>query len=154
MTRRRAFVAVGLALIAPRWAVATGQPRITVYKTPTCGCCALWVDHLRAHGFEVVVHDVPSTNAQRRRAEVPTELGSCHTALVAGYSIEGHVPAREILKLLRERPSAIGLAVPGMPIGSPGMEDGNRVAPYDVLLFDRAGNRRVYAQYGSAGAQR
>ena len=128
------------------WA-RSASSAVVVYKTPTCGCCTLWVDHLRANGFEVEVHDVPDTTPVRRREGVPARLGSCHTAKVGGYVIEGHVPAAEIHRLLRERPRIDGLAVPGMPIGSPGMEMGSRQDTYDVLAFNGAGETLVFARY-------
>src|SRR5262245_21416285 len=136
--------------------LATGAqaagPVIEVFKSATCGCCALWVDHLRANGFTVKANDVSDLRAYRARYGVPDDVGSCHTAVVAGYAIEGHVPAREIKRLLAERPKARGLAVPGMPLGSPGME-GDRVDPYQVLLIEQHGGYRVYASYpgGKAG---
>jgi Cu/Ag efflux protein CusF len=124
-------------------------PVIEVFKSATCGCCAAWVEHLRANGFETKVNDVSDPSAYRARFGVPNELGACHTAVVDGYAIEGHVPAREIKRLLAERPKARGLAVPGMPLGSPGME-GARVDPYNVLLIGQDSTHRVYAQYGAA----
>ena len=150
-TRRRLITAVAaapLAALAQR-ALAQTAPRIEVYKSPTCGCCNDWIDHLKANGFTVVAHDV-GNNAARARLGLPTKYASCHTGVVDGYAIEGHVPAREIRRLLRERPQAIGLAVPEMPFGSPGMDGpkyGNRVDPYDVLLVLRDGSARVYQNY-------
>src|SRR5688572_28855168 len=94
---------------------------ITVFKTPTCGCCGIWVNHLKSNGFQVIVNEVPNTAEYQRKYGVPAGLESCHTAIVEGYTIEGHVPATEIQRLLKERPKAKGLAVPGMPLGSPGM---------------------------------
>lgn len=129
------------------------KPRIEVWKDPDCGCCKEWVSHLQANGFAVQVNDTGNT-AARKRLGMPSALGSCHTGLVNGYVIEGHVPAREILRLLREKPVALGLAVPGMPVGSPGMDGalyGNRRDPYDVLLVDRANATRVYASYHRPG---
>lgn len=124
---------------------------VEVYKSPTCGCCSKWVDHLRDHGFTVNTHDVGNKEA-RARAGISPSLGSCHTALVNGYAIEGHVPARDIKRLLRERPKAVGLAVPDMPHGSPGMESG-RSDPYDVLLVKEKGDQRgdatVYNRYSA-----
>ncbi|MGH8566713.1 MAG: DUF411 domain-containing protein [Gammaproteobacteria bacterium] len=117
---------------------------ITVSKTPQCGCCKKWVDHLRDNGFEVVVVDMESVEAVKRQNGVPTALGSCHTAVVDGYVVEGHVPADLIARLLSERPKVKGLAVPGMPMGSPGME-GPRKDPYQVLTFDGEGDTSVYA---------
>jgi hypothetical protein len=148
MNRRRKFLgalAGGLALGAA-WR-AHGAPLIEVYKSPGCGCCDDWIEHLRANGFEVRAHDVEDTSVYRRRYHVPVRFASCHTGVVAGYSIEGHVPAREIKRLLAERPKAQGLAVPDMPAGSPGME-GPKSEPYDVLLFQRDGSSVTYASYG------
>nr|WP_244618408.1 DUF411 domain-containing protein [Rhodoferax sediminis] len=120
---------------------------IHVYKTPDCGCCAGWVDHLKAEGFSVTVTEVADTSLTRKRLGMPERFGSCHTALVEGYVLEGHVPAAEVGKLLASRPKAIGLAVPGMPAGSPGMEMGARRDQYKVLLVDRNGHDTVFATY-------
>jgi hypothetical protein len=120
---------------APEGTEATSH-EITVYKTPTCGCCTDWVDHLRANGFTVTVEDYDSLSAIKFIAGVPRDLESCHTAMVDGYVVEGHVPAGDIVRLLTERPAALGLSVPGMPIGSPGMEvPGRTPDAYDVILF-------------------
>ncbi len=119
-------------------------PTIKVYKSPTCGCCALWVDHMREAGFELDVEDTDAMIDVKVDAGLPLQLQSCHTALVDGYVFEGHIPAEVIARFLAEKPSASGLAVPGMPIGSPGMEFGDRVDPYDVLQFDAAGNTSIY----------
>jgi len=140
-----AAVLIAFASNGP-WARAS-TTAVVVYKTPTCGCCSLWVDHLRENGFVVEVHDVRDTTPMRRREGVPARLGSCHTATVGGYAIEGHVPAAEIKRLLRERPRVDGLAVPGMPIGSPGMEMGSRQDAYEVLAFNSAGDTTVFARY-------
>ena len=121
---------------------------ITVHKTPWCGCCGDWVEHLRDHGLSVTVVEHDDLTALRASLGVPAALASCHTAEAGGYSIEGHVPAREIRRLLLERPEGVrGLAVPGMPIGSPGMEAGGRRQPYDVIAFGESGERRVYQSY-------
>jgi hypothetical protein len=137
--------ALGGTALAGMASSAEAKTKILVYKTPTCGCCAKWVDHLDANGFAVTTKDLPSVDAIKKRYGVPAELASCHTGLVEGYAVEGHVPADVVHKLLRERPAgAAGLAVPGMPMGSPGME-GMRKDRYDVLLFDSAGRSRVYA---------
>lgn len=127
-----------------------GLPVMIVYKTVSCGCCGDWVDHLRGEGLQVRVHDVADTTPMATRLGIPPDLRSCHTAEIGGYAIEGHVPAREIRRLLVERPYAIGLAVPGMPLGSPGMEMGDRREDYDVLLFDRSGPTEIYAHYSRA----
>jgi len=124
---------------------------VEVYKSSTCKCCAKWVDHMRANGFAVNTNDVGNKEA-RERAGISTTLSSCHTALVDGYAIEGHVPAQDIKRLLKERPRAIGLAVPGMPHGSPGME-GARSEPYNVLLIDKQGGTTVFSRHGSANPQ-
>ena len=119
--------------------------KIEVYKSLTCKCCGKWVDHMRANGFTVETRNVGNREA-RKRAGISPSLGSCHTSLVEGYVIEGHVPASDIKKLLSERPNAIGLAVPGMPKGSPGMES-SRSNPYNVLLINKEGNVSVYSRH-------
>lgn len=139
-------------LMAAPWGVsllpsaAAASPLIEVWKDPTCGCCKEWIAYLRQAGFTVTAHDSGNV-AARARARIAPQYGSCHTALVDGYAIEGHVPVREIRRLLKERPDAIGLAVPGMVIGSPGMEQGSRVDPYTVLLLHRDGGSSSYAKY-------
>ena len=120
---------------------------ITVYKSATCGCCKEWVKHLQANGFSVKAHDVSDLMAHKTANGVPLKLGSCHTATVDGYVIEGHVPATDIKRLLKVRPAVSGLAVPGMPVGSPGMEQGDHKDRYDVLTFDKQGKTGVFAQY-------
>lgn len=125
---------------------ARAAPVIDVYKSETCGCCGKWIDHLRANGFAVRAHNVSDSSLYRAKFGVPEALGSCHTATVGGYALEGHVPAREVRRLLAERPKAKGLAVPGMPPGSPGM-DGPRADPYAVLLIDGRGRTTVFARY-------
>ena len=119
---------------------------LIVYKSPTCGCCQNWVDTLRAHAFRVVVVDTSDVAAVKKAGGVTDMLRSCHTAIAEGYVIEGHVPPADIRRLLRERPPVVGLAVPGMPRGSPGMEGPER-DPYHVLSFDRTGATRVYSSY-------
>ena len=119
---------------------------MTVYKTKTCGCCGKWVEHLRANGFAVTVNDVPSTAEYRAKYGVPDALASCHTAVVGGYTVEGHIPAADIHRLLKERPKGKGIAVPGMPMGSPGMEGPHRQA-YSVLLFQPDGLTTVFAKH-------
>lgn len=122
------------------------SPTITVYKTPTCGCCTSWVEHLKQEGFKVVAVDTADVSPIKRALGIGEALASCHTALVDGYVIEGHVPAADIARLLRDRPAIVGLAVPGMPMGSPGME-GPRTERYSVLGFDKAGAVRIYASH-------
>lgn len=128
---------------APR---AAALPVVTVYKSPTCGCCTKWMDHLKAAGFTVEAVDQADVSPVKAEHGVPRDLASCHTAIVDGYVVEGHVPADLIKKMLRERPALAGIAVPGMPIGSPGMEQGDRKDPYDVVAFYRNGERQVYAR--------
>ena len=121
-------------------------PVVTVYKSPSCGCCTKWVDHMRASGFEVVVKDMDDVTPIKNEAGVPKALRSCHTAVVSGYTLEGHVPADLVQKLLKEKPkSTAGLAVPGMPMGSPGME-GPRKDAYEVVAYGPDGKTRVYAK--------
>ena len=140
-----AFVALSRLPAADR-AGAAALPDVVVYKSPTCGCCTEWVAHLRRHGFQVRSEDVTDLQAVKARHRVPPDLQSCHTALVGGYVVEGHVPADLVERLLRERPKAVGLAVPGMPVGSPGMEvPGARAERYEVVTFDRSGRRGVFA---------
>lgn len=137
----------GSILIGAFSSVATNAAATTidVYKSSTCKCCAKWVDHMRANGFTVNTYDVGNKEV-RERAGISTTLGSCHTALVDGYAIEGHVPAQDIKRFLKERPRAIGLTAPGMPHGSPGME-GARSDPYDVLLINKQGDTTVYSRH-------
>ena len=126
----------------------TGLPVITVYKSPTCGCCRGWVDHVKEAGFEVEVHDVADVNPYKDEAGVPSDARSCHTAVVGGYALEGHVPAETIKRLLAEKPAVAGLAVPGMPVGSPGMEvPGQAPDKYDVVTFTADGETAVYQSY-------
>lgn len=147
MNRRHMLVAAAAA--AASWCVAASDalPTVEVFKNPDCGCCGAWVDHLKASGFPVKVTEVGDTAAVRKRHGLPASFGSCHTALVAGYVVEGHVPAADVKRLLAMKPVAIGLAVPGMPVGSPGMEVGSRKDPFDVLLIDKRGRDTVFARY-------
>ena len=154
-TRERLpFLAIGTAVVAALYLLGgalTGRPAaeaadVVVYKSPTCGCCNAWIDHLKENGFTVEAHDRQEMTAVKDANGVPTRLRSCHTARVGDYVIEGHVPAREITRLLKERPPIKGLAVGGMPMGSPGME-GPRKDPYDVTAFGEDGTTSVYQQY-------
>jgi hypothetical protein len=151
--RRRMLFAASLVLGGAATRAAWGQskqPVVEVWKSPTCGCCKDWIAHMEANGFTVKVNEVGNTAAMRERLGIPLQLGSCHTAKVGRYAVEGHVPAREIQRLLREKPDAVGIAVPGMPIGAPGMdgpEYGGRKDPYDVLLVQKDGSTRVYQSY-------
>jgi len=118
---------------------------VVVYKSPTCGCCDAWVSHLEKNGFNVEVHNQRNMTPIKSRMGVPGHLQSCHTAMVDGYVIEGHVPAEDIVRLLKEKPKVKGLSVPGMPMGSPGME-GPRKDPYNVLTFQSDGKTSVYSK--------
>ncbi|HVF17361.1 MAG TPA: DUF411 domain-containing protein [Steroidobacteraceae bacterium] len=128
-------------------AAAAEQPELVVYKNASCGCCALWVEHMRKAGFSAKVHDVDNMSPIKERVGVPYSMGSCHTAEVGGYFVEGHVPAEQVVRLLKEKPQAKGLTVPAMPIGSPGMEQGNTQQPYEVHLVKPDGTTSVYARY-------
>jgi hypothetical protein len=134
--------------VAPASAADT-VPSIEVWKSATCKCCGAWVKHLEADGFTVKVNAAePSTLASlKRQAGIGDRLASCHTAKFDGYVIEGHVPGTEIKRLVAERPEAIGLAVPGMPVGSPGMEQGAEFEPYDVLLIKKDGSTEIFASH-------
>ncbi len=139
----------GAAMVAGQLVAQTAQPPVrnmVVYKDPNCGCCSQWIDHVRKAGFTVDVKDTSDMDSMKSAIGLPAALASCHTAKVGPYIVEGHVPADLIVKLLREKPAGRGLAVPGMPVGSPGMEMGNRKDPYDVLLFDAKGKTTVYAK--------
>ncbi|GAB3546325.1 DUF411 domain-containing protein [Noviherbaspirillum agri] len=146
MKHRIALHAVAAGLLVLPFLATAAAPALEVYKSALCGCCTEWVKHLEANGFEVKAHNVANPSDYREKFGVPQALGSCHTALVQGYAIEGHVPASDIKRLLAERPKAKGLAVPSMPMGSPGME-GHRSAPYDVLLVETGGNYSTYHHY-------
>lgn len=133
---------------APQAANPQGaKPTITVFKDPNCGCCKLWVEHLRKHAFIVVTKDTSDVTPIKNSARVPEAHRSCHTAFVSSYVIEGHVPAEDIKRLLAEKPKIAGLAVGGMPVGSPGMEVGKRKDAYDVVAFNRDGSTKVYAKH-------
>ena len=148
--RRACLMAGGALLLAAHLpAAAKSVPFAEVWKDPNCGCCKDWVTHLEKNGFKVKVNDV-GNEAMRTRLGVEAKYGGCHTALIGGYAVEGHVPAREILRLLKEKPEAIGLAVPGMPVGSPGMDGsayGNRTDAYAVLLLKKGVAPTIYQRY-------
>lgn len=140
--------AVAANVIVPGRVFASDLP-IEVWKSPACGCCKDWIAHLEANGFTATAYDEGNSEA-RKRLGMPISYGSCHTAVIKGYVIEGHVPAREIHRLLDEKPEAIGLAVPAMPRGSPGMDGpvyGGVKDPYDVLLIEHSGEARVFQSY-------
>ena len=138
-----------IRMIAPLALLVSAQSAVAatllVTKTAFCGCCKVWVERMKAAGFTVVVKDVENVTPTARKLGVPDDLRSCHTSQVDGYAIEGHVPAADIKRLLAQRPKAAGLAVPGMVMGTPGMEHGDHKMPYEVILFDRAGKTKVFA---------
>ncbi|MGB6948158.1 MAG: DUF411 domain-containing protein [Methyloceanibacter sp.] len=146
--RTLSWLAIALLWAAPA-AADSSTPPIEVWKSATCECCVNWVKHLEANGFEVKVNGANSGTlaALKRQAGIPDKLASCHTAKIDGYVIEGHVPGSDIKRLVAERPEAVGLAVPGMPIGSPGMEQGAVTEPYDVLLVKKDGTTEVFAKH-------
>lgn len=147
--QRRYWLAGALMLpLAGAWA-APGRTAVEVWKDPSCGCCKDWIAYLEQAGFDVRVHDSGNTGV-RARLGMPVKFGSCHTARIGGYAIEGHVPVRDIWRLLQEKPKAVGLAVPGMTIGSPGMdgpEYGKRKDPYEVLLVKADGSSTIFQSY-------
>ena len=141
-----ATLASGLVAVVLPQTVLANSSRMEVFKSPTCGCCSAWVEYMISAGFDVVMHDVDQNTlrAIKARAGVTQELSSCHTAFISGYFIEGHVRAEEVHQLLSERPHALGLSVPGMPIGSPGMEMGDQRDTYDTLLVLKNGSTEVF----------
>jgi hypothetical protein len=149
---REAAPAPGVEAAVPAAAAQPGSdpslPLVVVYKSPTCGCCEKWIGHMQGAGFAVEMHNLDDLGAIKAEAGVPAGLESCHTAKVGDYFVEGHVPAEDVKRLLAERPDARGLAVPGMPQGSPGMEQGAVPEPYDVLLVAKDGSTSVYAHHG------
>ena len=157
---RTVLAAVGLASLGYSTLGHSSKPpaAVTVWKTPNCGCCKDWVAHLRKEGFDVVAIDVSDTAPVRQKLGLPAKFGSCHTAQVGGYVLEGHVSAQDVKRLLREKPMAIGLAVPDMPVGSPGMEMqddmlGVRDA-FDVLLVNADGSSRIFQSYPAKAAKK
>jgi len=144
---RAAAASTAALLVLPSLveAAAKGTP-ITVYKTASCGCCKAWVEHLTRNGFSPTTHDLPDLSETKDSLGVPTALRSCHTAVLGRYVFEGHVPADLIKKVVADKPAILGLAVPGMPAGSPGMEVPGRKDAYDVIAFTRDGKRSIYAK--------
>lgn len=132
---------------APKAAAPAAKPNVTVYKSATCGCCSKWVEHMKSSGFNVTALDVDDIEVPMKTYGVPSSLASCHTAVVNGYVVEGHVPADLVHKMLKERPAIAGISAPGMPMGSPGMEvPGTKPAAYDVISFTKDGKTAVYAK--------
>jgi len=154
-TRTKTFTAAVIAVAGLGVATyaqmkpASSRPTAIVYKTPTCGCCSLWVDHLKANGFQVESKDVSAdeVRAVSKAAGLKDEGASCHTAKIGNYVVEGHVPASDIHKMLKEKPAIAGIAAPGMPMGSPGMEQGGVKDAYDVIAFTKDGKTSVYSKH-------
>jgi hypothetical protein len=144
LTTVTAALAAAVALAAAGAPQAQQAPSVMVYKTATCGCCSKWVEHMRSQGFEVKTEDVDNISRVKATHGVPSEVGSCHTSLVGGYVIEGHVPADAVHRLLREKPKVTGIAVAGMPAGSPGMEVPGRKDAYNIVTFDKSGPTGVF----------
>ena len=142
-SRFRLAIAAALMLAG----TAANAASMTIMKSPSCGCCSKWVEHVRAHGFDAKVVNVDDIMAVKAKAGVPEKLASCHTTLVGGYVVEGHVPAADIKKLLAQKPKAKGIAVPGMPMGSPGMEHGDHKQPYQTLLIKADGSTSIFARH-------
>lgn len=145
INRQLGFLLVG-ALLSMGSVFAQAATQVEVFKNPSCGCCGKWVEYLQKQGFKVTTHPVSDVAAVRAASGIPAKLSSCHTARIGGYSVEGHVPAADIQRLLKEKPKAIGLAVPAMPPGSPGMET-TTPAPFDTLLVMSDGSTRVFARH-------
>ncbi len=146
-----AMALLAATLAAAGWAgaaPAAPDSAITVYKSPSCGCCGGWVDHMTAAGFTVTTKDTDAMDTVKTMLGVPADMGSCHTATIDGYVVEGHVPADAVRRLLAEKPKAAGLAAPGMPLGSPGMDASGASEPYAVMLFDRDGGTETFQHYG------
>ena len=141
-------LAIGVPVQALLAQGAAAENLVEVWKDVNCGCCKLWVDHMRAAGFRVTALDVPDVGPFKRKLGIPPPLESCHTGVVAGYALEGHIPADVIRQMLKQKPKIAGLAVPGMPMGSPGMEQGGRVDKYDILSFEKSGKTAVFASRG------
>ena len=146
---KSAIIVVSLVLLGIAGVFAfqsKGSPTLVVYKNAACGCCGSWIDHMKAAGYTVEVHDVDDLNSIKQQHNVTGQLASCHTAIIDGYVVEGHVPAEDVTRMLAERPAILGLSVPGMPVGSPGMEQGSPedYHAYDVVTFDGSGATSVY----------
>lgn len=139
-------MAIFLVLLTPAAWAASPLPTVTVYKSPSCGCCGKWVEHMKESGFSVLIHDTENVAEHKVRLGVPLGMGSCHTAQVGGYVVEGHVPAADVKRLLSEKPKAKGLVSPGMPQSAPGMDNPRKI-PYDVLLVGKDGGTTTYARH-------
>ena len=146
MNRHKLLAALApLAILACAGNAAAATLAVT--KTASCGCCAKWVEHMRKAGFQVTVRNVEDVTPTAQRLSVPAKLRSCHTSEIAGYAIEGHVPAADVKRLLAQRSKAAGIAVPGMVMGSPGMEHGDHKEPFQTIMFDKAGRTAVFASH-------
>lgn len=150
--RKFVLIAIALAAAASLTIAAAQQrqagPVVEVYKSPTCGCCSMWIEHMRTNGFTVKATDIGDMTKVKAKYGVPDQVQSCHTGVVEGYVLEGHVPAADVRRLLKEKPAVVGLAVPGMPVGSPGMETPYvKADKYDVVTFDKKGGTRVFAKH-------
>jgi hypothetical protein len=151
ITRRAVIMACGVIAAARISSAASGKPApaMKVYRNPGCGCCEKWVTKMRTEGFAATIEDRDDLDQMKKKLGIPDDLAACHTGLVAGYVLEGHVPVDDVRRLLRERPAALGLAVPGMPVGSPGMEgEDGTTEPFVVWLFEKNGERRQFAKHG------
>jgi hypothetical protein len=146
MNRRIFLPVVLVSTLSLHLAASAAEPIVEIYKSEYCGCCSEWVKHMESNGFKVITKNVANPSDYRQKLGIPQELGSCHTGFVQGYALEGHVPAVDIKRLLAEKPKAKGLAVPSMPMGSPGM-DGTRKDPFDVMLVHADGRYSVYKHY-------
>lgn len=145
------FAILGGVAVAEEQSDQAASNRITVYRSPTCGCCGKWLQHLRDNQFsieDIVTDDMQSV---KQKYGVPAAMQSCHTAVIDGYVIEGHVPVRDIQRMLKVKPKIVGIAVPGMPVGTPGMEMGGRKDPYKVVSFDKEGKFEIFSQYSAEG---
>ncbi len=144
--KRTLFSLLFVSIAASSTVLAQTAPQVEMYKSPYCGCCGKWAEHMQKNGFKVVTHEVDNVPAKRKSLGMPERLGSCHTAKIGNYLLEGHVPATDVRRLLKEKPKALGLAVPGMPAGSPGM-DVPKSPPYETLLVQSDGSTRVFATH-------
>ncbi len=144
--KRTLFSLLFVSIAGSSTVLAQTTPQVEMYKSPYCGCCGKWAEHMQKNGFKVVTHEVDNVPAKRKSLGMPERLGSCHTAKIGNYLLEGHVPATDVRRLLKEKPKALGLAVPGMPAGSPGM-DVPKSPPYETLLVQSDGSTRVFATH-------
>lgn len=140
----RSLALIALLGSAPAW--AQSATTVEIYKSPTCGCCGKWIEHMQKNGFKVETHEVDDIPASRKKLGMPDKLGSCHTSKIGNYVVEGHVPAQDIKRLLKEKPKALGLAIPSMPPGVPGMDIPNS-PPYETLLVQADGSTSVFAKH-------